>query len=198
VPAAIDELVGRVVRRLDDRGIATRLIGASALAAHGVARSTHDVDLLATEPAVLDPALWDGVTPPHFTLVIRRGDDTDPLLGVVRFEEDIEDDRDWDDPPAGLDVVLIRGVWAREMTRSPGPSTRFGDTDVRAVAVADLVLLKLYAGGPRDRWDIAALLQVDRPDQDAVLAEIDARVATLPGPSSRLWRRIRADAAGRP
>jgi hypothetical protein len=34
------------------------LIGASALAARGVSRSTHDLDLLTTDSRVLDPTLW--------------------------------------------------------------------------------------------------------------------------------------------
>ena len=68
--ALVDELVTRVVRRLDEHGIAHRLIGAAALAAHGVPRSTHDIDLLADDPAVLDAALWADVVPVGFTIVI--------------------------------------------------------------------------------------------------------------------------------
>lgn len=191
--AAIPDLMARVIRRLTERGIAHRLIGASALAVHGVARSTHDVDLLATDPAALDRTVWEGVTPPGFTVDVRRGDDTDPLLGIVRIEEEIDDDRDWETPPLGVDIVLVRGAWAARMTSSAGPVARFGEVEVQSVDAADLVLLKLYAGGPRDGWDVAALLEALGPGRGQVVARVDAAVGELPRRCARTWRRIRDD-----
>lgn len=184
---SFDLLLAGVTRRLTERGIEHRLIGAAALAAHGVSRSTRDVDLLAVDPLVLDAELWAGVAPPGFTLEIRRGDADDPLLGVVRIEEDLGDVPDWDHVPGSLDVVVPRGRWAARMTSSPGPEARIGATTVRAVDAVDLVLLKLYAGGPRDAWDVAALLE-SRPD---LVAAVDARVDELPKRCLRLWRRLR-------
>lgn len=187
---SFDDVVSRVVRRLEERSVPVRLIGASALAAHGVPRSTHDVDLLAADPAVLAPELWEGVAPPGFHVEIRRGDATDPLLGIVRIEEEVDDDHDWETPPMGLDVVLVRGLWAARMTDSQGPTTRFGDVEVRAVDAVDLVLLKLYAGGPRDGWDITALLEARRAELPALLARIDAEIVRLPRRCGRMWKRI--------
>lgn len=51
-------LSDRVVSILNDAGVAHALIGAAALAAAGVARSTLDLDLLTLDARVLDPAFW--------------------------------------------------------------------------------------------------------------------------------------------
>ena len=55
---------------------------------------------------------------------------------------------------------------------------------------AGLVLLKLYAGGPKDAWDIRALLEVS--DHGAVVeAEVERVVPRLPADARRLWSRLR-------
>ena len=46
-----DTLLGRTVRALQSAGIPHALIGAGALALHGVSRSTFDIDLLAGDLA---------------------------------------------------------------------------------------------------------------------------------------------------
>lgn len=43
---------------------------------------------------------------------------------------------------------------------------------------ADLILLKLYAGGSQDAWDIEQLLT--GPERAAVTAEIEATLGALP------------------
>jgi hypothetical protein len=183
-------LVARVTEVLASRGVAHRLIGAAALAAHGVARSTRDVDLLVTDAGVLDASLWDGVAPEGFSLEVRRGDATDPLVGVVRVDQDLPDDAGWDFAPVGVDVVVLRGRWAEELTHSEGPEVDLGGRRVRAVDAVGLVLLKLYAGGARDAWDITSLLEgIDAPE--AVIAAVDARLASLPRRCAALWRRVR-------
>ena len=45
-----------VLRVLDDLGAPYALIGGYAIAARGFARSTIDLDLLTTDPRVLDPS----------------------------------------------------------------------------------------------------------------------------------------------
>jgi hypothetical protein len=47
-------LLALATRALEQGGVRLGLIGAAALAVHGVARSTFDLDLLTTDPAVLD------------------------------------------------------------------------------------------------------------------------------------------------
>jgi len=51
-------LLNRVVAAMEAHGLPHALIGAAALAAHGIARSTYDIDLLTADPRVLDAATW--------------------------------------------------------------------------------------------------------------------------------------------
>ncbi|MCA9490127.1 MAG: hypothetical protein KC621_09390 [Myxococcales bacterium] len=180
----------RVTARLDERGIAYRLIGAAALAVHGVSRSTRDLDLLVADEAVLDPELWAGVAPSGYLLEVRRGDATDPLTGVVRLEEELSDDTGWDTTPDLIDVVVLTGPWARRAVSGDGPATEIGAVTLRAVDAVNLVLLKLYAGSARDGWDVAALLEaVDEPDP--LIAGVEAGLSSLPERCRRLWDRLR-------
>jgi hypothetical protein len=55
------------------------------------------------------------------------------------------------------------------------------------------VLLKLHAGGPKDAWDIRALLEVS-DDAAAVQAEVERTIARLPEDARLLWARLRAEA----
>jgi hypothetical protein len=57
------------------------------------------------------------------------------------------------------------------------------------VGAADLVLLKLYAGGSQDCWDIEQLLA--DVDTAAIVAQVDSRIAMLPAHAAELWRRLR-------
>src|SRR5438093_341526 len=59
---------------------------------------------------------------------------------------------------------------------------------VPVATAADLVLLKLYAGGPQDAWDVEQLLA--GPGRAALVAEVDAALGTLPEDTRRLWARI--------
>lgn len=53
---------------------------------------------------------------------------------------------------------------------------------------ADLVLLKLYAGGPQDAWDIDQLLA--SADARDVAREVESRIGELPEDARALWRRV--------
>ena len=51
------------------------------------------------------------------------------------------------------------------------------------------MLLKLYAGGSQDRWDIEQLLALDgRVD---VLRDVDTRIVELPRAARELWAQLR-------
>ncbi|MBL0278437.1 MAG: hypothetical protein IPQ24_20605 [Anaeromyxobacter sp.] len=54
----MEALLEEVSRHLSGRGVRHALIGAGALAVHGVSRSTFDLDLLVTDQAVLQAAFW--------------------------------------------------------------------------------------------------------------------------------------------
>jgi hypothetical protein len=56
------------------------------------------------------------------------------------------------------------------------------------ISPADLILLKLYAGGSQDGWDIEQLLAGD--SRLALVEEVEARLDRLPAECRRLWARI--------
>jgi hypothetical protein len=51
-----------------------------------------------------------------------------------------------------------------------------------------LILLKLYAGGSKDAWDITQLLAVL---DNSVVAEVEERLPDLQKDARDLWQRIR-------
>jgi hypothetical protein len=172
-------LVARVAAVLDGLGVPHALVGAGALAVHGVARSTFDLDLFTTALVVLDTEKWRALTDDgqaHVT--VRRGDAEDPLAGVVRIEAAGERD---------VDVIVGRAGWQSEI---PGRAVRVAvaGTELPVARAADLVLLKLYAGGAQDAWDIEQLLA--GPDRAALVEEVESHLDGLPPEAGRLWVRI--------
>ena len=157
-------------------GIPHALIGAAALAAHGVSRSTFDQDVLVTDRSVLSADFWDGR--PHGTSVdVRRGDADDPLAGVVRLRAAGERD---------VDVIVGRHAWQADIVgRAEVPRGGL----VPVVRAADLVMLKLYAGGSQDRWDIEQLLALDA--SGAIAQELAGRLDVLPVRAREIWTQLR-------
>jgi hypothetical protein len=60
---------------------------------------------------------------------------------------------------------------------------------VKVAGPAGLVLLKLYAGGPKDAWDIQALLESHDLSGD-IKSEVSRAVSQLPVESRQLWARL--------
>jgi hypothetical protein len=177
-----------IARTLDGEGIAYRVIGAAALAAHGVFRSTQDLDLLVTEPRALDPSIWSRLALPGYEIDVRAGTDDDPLAGVVRIDEDVDEERDWETALVSVDIVVIAKPWCRDMVARGGPRVAVGDLTLESVSLVDLVLLKLYAGGHRDRSDLVELL-AQYPAREW-RAEVSQRVRSLPSPCRQLWAEL--------
>jgi hypothetical protein len=168
-------LLARVCDFLDAAQVPHALIGAAALAARGVARSTYDIDVLTVDARVLATGLWDGLRAEGVTIDILRGDVDDPLGGVVRVTAAGE---------RPIDVILGKGRWqARAIERAErsahGPPI---------VAARDLVLLKLYAGGTQDLWDVRALLEL--PERDALIGQVGEDLADLPADMRERWAEI--------
>jgi hypothetical protein len=172
-------LVARVTAALAARGMPHALIGAAALAAHGIARSTFDLDLFTTHADALDPDVWVALAGDSAVrVVVRKGDADDPLCGVVRIDADGE---------RPVDVVVGRWAWQSDVVARATPMAIAGAL-LPVVTAADLVLLKLYAGGSQDCWDIEQLLA--DADAPAIASEVDARIAALPAAAGELWRRL--------
>ena len=171
-------LVERVAAILDRADALYAVIGAAAMAARGVGRSTRDVDLLTLSTAWLDSTWWAPLTAAGTEVSVSRGDADDPLAGVVRFDQKGE---------RPVDLVVGRHRWQRRILER-AESAVVGGTSLPTVLAPDLVLLKLYAGGSQDAWDIDQMLA--GPDREALIAAVAADLDDLPARCGRLWGRI--------
>lgn len=176
-------LLARLVSALERAGVPHALIGAAALAAHGVSRSTLDIDLLAMDPRCLDRGLWQPLRREGISAEVRRGDEADPLAGVVAFAAPGE---------RPVDLVVGKRAWQRSVLER-AEAGRFEEVALPLVRAADLILLKLFAGGPQDAWDIAELLAAG--DRMALTAEVESHLTELPTEARALWQRLRAESA---
>lgn len=169
-------LLEQVASRLRSEAVPHAIIGAAALAAAGISRSTYDVDLLTTDRRVLDDAFWSPLRTAGISIAVHRGDLDDPLAGVVRLHAVGE---------RPVDLVVGRHDWqARAVDRA-----RAGVGPAPVVEPCDLVLLKLYAGGPLDLWDIRELLAL--PNSTTLAAEVEAELARMPAEMRERWLEAR-------
>lgn len=169
-----------VVGQLEKSGIRCALIGAEALSLRGASRSTLDRDLLTTDPRSLVEALWAPVRLSGSRCEIRRGDAEDPLAGVVRFTAEGE---------RPVDLIVGRYGWqTRILERSE--MLDLGELRIPVARPADLILLKLFAGGGQDSWDIVQLLAGGY--RESVIAEVEARIDDLPVEARQLWQKTLA------
>jgi hypothetical protein len=167
-------LLAEVGAVLEAAGIRHALIGALALAAYGVNRATVDLDLLVADAACLRPETWNDLRSRGIAVEIRKGDLSDPLAGVVRCQAPGE---------SPLDVVVGKFAWQARLLERAEP---LGGTSV--VRAADLILLKLYAGGLQDAWDVQQLLA--RPFRDELIQEVEPRLSDLPARCRGLWAKL--------
>jgi hypothetical protein len=178
---SLPEEVALVLRR---HRIAHAVIGAAALAVHGISRATADLDLLVVDASCLDPSLWRALVERGVAVEIRRGDESDPLAGVIRVARHGE---------GAVDVIVGRHAWQRELLGRSVPKA-VGSVELPVVRPSDLVLLKLFAGGPQDAWDIHRLLDLE----SGIAAEVEPSLPGLPEDCARLWRHLLAERAAAP
>lgn len=176
-------LLAAVVDAFLANDVGFALIGAAAMAVHGVARSTFDVDLFTTDRAVLDAEFWQSVvSEQRAELDLRKGDANDPLAGVVRLTSEGE---------RTVDVVVGRPGWQEQVVRGARTATVQGIV-LPVATVVDLIALKLYAGGAQDAWDIRQLLAGDNDGR--IRAGVDRIERQLPAHARALWARLRGPA----
>lgn len=175
-----EALLHDVLALLARRGSPAALIGAIALAAHGIARATLDLDLLALDPGLLSPEPWRDLSKAGVTVEVHRGDAEDPLAGVVRLTRP-------EAPP--VDVVVGRHRWMEGVLARAG-TLSFGERRVPIVDAADLVVLKVFAGGPQDLLD-AELLLVGQ-EGGTLRSEVEARLPMIPSRLRQAVRRLLA------
>jgi len=116
------------------------------------------------------------------TVDIRRGDETDPLGGVARLLG-----RTALGMTAVIDVIVGRSPWQDDVLRRATPRSIEG-IDVPVASRADVVALKLFAGGPQDAWDIEQLLAAG--DRIAIVRHVESLLPRLPPQARALWARI--------
>jgi hypothetical protein len=167
-------LLEEIRSTLEAAGIRHALIGALALAAYGVNRASVDLDLFVADASCLGPGLWTDLQSRGVAVEVRKGDLTDPLAGVVRFRAPGE---------APIDIVVGRWTWQARILERAEPVG-----ELLVVRAADLILLKLYAGGPQDAWDVQQLLA--RPFRGDLVLEVESRLSDLPAQSQNLWKKI--------
>ena len=177
------KLLFEVAGHLQDAGIGYALIGAAAMAARGVSRATLDLDVLVTDARVLRAPDWAGL-PAGTKVDVRPGDADDPLAGVVRF------DRAGERP---VDLVVGRFEWQRRAVERADPLALEGRL-LRVARSVDIVLSKLFAGGPQDAWDVAQLLAL--PSERGLAAQVERDLPQLPAEAAALWARIRPPVSG--
>ena len=83
-----------------------------------------------------------------------------------------------------------RHRWQQRILERAAPASA-GGTRLPAARAQDLVLLKLFAGGAQDAWDIQQLLA--GPDRATLIADVSADLDDLPDRCHRLWQRIVED-----
>ncbi|HJX29079.1 MAG TPA: hypothetical protein VJ885_14315 [Thermoanaerobaculia bacterium] len=172
-------LLARVSSVLQREGVPHALIGAGALTIHGVNRATVDLDLLVLDTECLQSTFWTDLESQGASVEIRKGDLTDPLAGVVRFRASGQ---------RPVDLVVGKYIWQRRVLERAVLTTT-EQARVPVVQAIDLVLLKLYAGGLQDGWDIQQLLARDDRKEE-LIAEVEQLLPELPAHSKKLWLRI--------
>lgn len=172
--------VDAVVRTLASSDVSFAVIGAVALAARGASRSTLDIDLLVADRRVLHDDFWEVVRRGGTEVEIRKGDHDDPLAGVVRI--------------AGsqpVDIIVAKYRWQGDIVKRADPVVIKGLT-LPIARPADLVLLKLFAGGYRDTEDVRTLLHVSG---SSLIEEVSAALDSLPAEMRERWRRLLSETA---
>ncbi|MCB1229840.1 MAG: nucleotidyl transferase AbiEii/AbiGii toxin family protein [Verrucomicrobiae bacterium] len=147
----------RVVALLAENGVSAVVIGAVAMAAYRYVRHTEDIDLGVNADLSKMRFLANALKNEGFDVEFREPDGEDPLGGVIDISSDfglVQVVNFADRFPAAIDDSLA----GESLTVRPG-------SELRLAPLAQLIALKLYAGGLRSKADILELLRRN-PDAD--------------------------------
>jgi len=171
-------LLFKVAEVLEEAGIDFVVIGASAMAVHGVSRSTLDVDLLTIDHRALQQETWESLVEEKAEVIVRFGGVQDPLRGAVQIESAAQ---------RPVDLIVGHGGWQAGIFVRAIRGT-VGGIDLPVADRMDLILLKLYAGGHQDLWDIQQLLGTDRSEE--LQERVETALKDLPPGMRRSWLKI--------
>jgi len=145
--------LAKILNALKRMDVPFVLAGAHAVAAWGMVRSTRDIDFLVDVRGDLAGKLASGLKEAGLKTVLRKGDDQDPLRGVIR----IESSESASDEPVEI-VLGIRGMPKGIFDRAS--SLDFLGLRVPVISPEDLIVLKLLAGGPIDLENARSILEI--------------------------------------
>jgi hypothetical protein len=95
-------------------------------------------------------------------------------------------------PPSRSSLRSSSSKDSRRYAKKTGPGLVLERADLVGgtivVRAADLVLLKLYAGGLQDAWDVQQLLA--RPFRAELIREVESRLSDLPARCHDLWKKV--------
>jgi hypothetical protein len=175
------DLLDSITRELDVRRVQYALVGAGALAVHGVLRASDDLDLLVTDRAVLSSGAWDELASHGVGVEVRLGDDEDPLAGVIRFTGASSSS-------VTVDVVVGKHAWQADVLARAERRRITSTLELPVVTASDLILLKLFAGAPRDLRDVEEIL--DSENGSAVEPAVTREIDRLPREAREAWHGI--------
>jgi len=157
----VSDLIERLALGLEASDIPYMLIGGQAVAVHGEARFTRDIDVTL------------GVGPERLTELLD-------LVKDLQLEVQVESPKDFvgrtmvlpcHDPASGMgvDFVFLHSVYERQAI-DRAHVVPLGKASVRFVSVEDLVIHKIVAGRPRDLEDVRNVL-LKNPEFDRSYVE---------------------------
>lgn len=182
----VDEAAREFVSLFERLGIRYAVMGGLAVRAHAIPRPTYDVDFTIELPREKLPALYRAAEQLGYAVPEHQATgwiDEVQGLPVVKVQ--------WHSGPRSVDIDIF-------LAESPFQvqlldRSRRDAEDLAAVVVSpeDLILLKLIAGRPKDRLDVADVLFIQgRLDEDymrlwadrlGVAAELEAALAEAGG-----------------
>lgn len=160
------------------------IIGAVAMAARGYPRETRDLDFAVNLPVERLREVAQAFSERGLDSELKEPDGDDPLGGVLRIKSgrELVEVVSFDNPPSG--------GFPRLVTDALESATKIEGLPGLVAAPIDLILFKLYAGGPKSRNDILHLLEVVELDLDEITRR--AKTARI---LEKEWTRILRDLA---
>jgi len=146
---------------LEKGSIPYAVIGAMALAFHGVIRASMDVDALIFLGNRPLEGLASEFRNAGFTVGVRWGDAQDPIPALMQLSDSFENRVDL--------LTGLRGLDAGTVSRTV--SCAYEETPLHIVGLEDLIAMKLFAGSFRDIEDIRQLLSVSKERVDLPLLQ---------------------------
>jgi hypothetical protein len=163
------ELIRRTASALEPLNVPYAVGGAVAMAAHGYARYTSDLDVFALDES----------KPSIFRALRKEGFTVEPLMSPMHYVAFL---REHGDPTVRVDILFPADEPALSAVEYPVTVHIAGtDVDLKVFPIDMLVAAKFYSDRPQDLHDIAAMLErgIFEPDEvHRLIGSIDPEGAT--------------------